>query len=217
MKVTRQADLACGNWGVIGEKAGKATFVEVCSAKGADLLDRAVKDGVIKTEAPNPKGLEIRAKVENAMYKLSDKWRKKDFEGLGEGRERLKKIVKETSRCIKCYACIENCPICYCVECSTKKPYLVKPGEVPPNFMFHLIRFAHIADSCVNCGQCQELCAMDIPNALFMHAQQVELEKMFGHVPGVDMSLPLLALVEEREERDRLSATGSDQIFDIFK
>ena len=217
LKVTRQADLACGNWGVIGDKAGKATFVEVCSAKGADLLDGAVKAGVIKTEAPNPKGLEIRAKVENAMYKLSDKWRKKDFEGLGEGRERLKKIVKETSRCIKCYACIENCPICYCVECSTKKPYLVKPGEVPPNFMFHLIRFAHIADSCVNCGQCQELCAMDIPNALFMHAQQVELEKMFGHVPGVDMSLPLLALVEEREERDRLSATGSDQIFDIFK
>ena len=58
---------------------------------------------------------------------------------------------------------------------------------------------------------------MDIPNALFMHAQQVEPEKMFGHVPGVDMNLPLLALVEEKEERDRLSATGSDQIFDIFK
>jgi formate dehydrogenase subunit beta len=217
LKVTRQADLACGNWGVIGDKAGKATFVEVCSDKGAKLLDEAVKAGVLKTEAPNPKGIEIRGKVENAMYKLGDKWRAKDFTGLGEGRERLKKIVKETSRCIKCYQCIENCPICYCVECSTKKPYLVKPGEVPPNFMFHLIRFAHIADSCINCGQCQELCAMDIPNALFMHAQQVELEKMFGHVPGVDMQLPVLALVEERVERDRLSATGSDQIFDIFK
>jgi formate dehydrogenase subunit beta len=217
LKVTRQADLACGNWGVIGDKAGKATFVEVCSDKGASLFDAAVKAGVLKTEAPNPKGLEIRTKVENAMLKLGDKWRAKDFASLGEGRERLKKIVKETSRCIKCYACIENCPICYCVECSTKKPYLVTPGQVPPNFMFHLIRFAHIADSCVNCGQCQELCAMDIPNALFMHAQQVELEKMFGHVPGVDMKLPLLALVEEREERDRLSATGSDQIFDIFK
>jgi len=217
LKVPRQADLACGNWGVIGDKAGKATFVEVCSDKGANLLDAAVKAGVLKTEAPNPKGLEIRGKVEGAMYKLSDKWRKKDFEGLGEGRERLKKIVKETSRCIKCYACIENCPICYCVECSTKKPYLVTPGQVPPNFMFHLIRYAHIADSCVNCGQCEELCSMDIPNALFMHAQQVELEKMFGHVPGISMDLPLLALVEEKEERDRLSATGSDQIFDIFK
>jgi formate dehydrogenase subunit beta len=58
---------------------------------------------------------------------------------------------------------------------------------------------------------------MEIPNSLFMHAQQVELEKMFGHVPGIDMQLPLLALVEEREERDRLLATGSDQIFDIFR
>lgn len=217
LKVTRQADLACGNWGVIGDKAGKATFVEVCSEKGANLLDQAVKAGIIKTEAAEQKGIEMRSKVENAMLKLADKWRTKDFTALGEGKERLKKIVTETSRCIKCYACIESCPICYCVECSTKKPYLVTPGQVPPNFMFHLIRFAHIADSCVNCGQCQELCAMDIPNSLFMHAQQVELEKMFGHVPGVDMSLPLLALVEEKEERDRLSSTGSDQIFDIFK
>ena len=217
LKVPRQADLACGNWGVIGDKAGKATFVEVCSEKGANIMDQAEKAGAIKTEAANPKGIEIRKKVENAMLKLGDKWRAKDFAELGEGRERLEKIVKATSRCIKCYQCIENCPICYCVECSTKKPYLVTPGELPPNFMFHLIRFAHIADSCINCGQCEELCAMDIPNALFMHAQQVELEKMFGHVPGVDMGLPLLALVEEREERDRLSATGSDQIYDLFK
>jgi formate dehydrogenase subunit beta len=217
MKVPRQADLACGNWGVIGDKAGKATFVEVCSDKGANLLDEAVKAGVLKTTAPEAKGLELRTKVENSMLKLGDKWRAKDFGALGEGRERLKKIVEDTSRCIKCYSCISACPICYCVECSTKKPYLVTPGQVPPGFMFHLIRFAHIADSCVNCGQCQELCAMDIPNSLHMHAQQVELEKMFGHVPGVDMSLPLLALVEEREMRDRLAATGSDQIFDIFK
>jgi Coenzyme F420-reducing hydrogenase, beta subunit len=217
LKIPRQADLACGNWGVIGDKAGKATFVEVCSEKGANLLEQAVKAGVIKTEKADPKGIEIRKKVESAMLKLGDKWRAKDFEGLGEGRARLEKIMKETSRCIKCYQCIDNCPICYCVECSTKKPYLVKPGEVPPNFMFHLIRFAHISDSCINCGQCQELCAMDIPNALFMHAQQTELEKMFGYTPGVNMDLPLMALVEEREERDRLSATGSDQIFDIFK
>jgi formate dehydrogenase subunit beta len=69
----------------------------------------------------------------------------------------------------------------------------------------------------VNCGQCEELCAMDIRNSLFMHALQADLEKMFGHVPGVDMSLPILALVEEPTERARLSATGSDQIYDIFK
>jgi len=213
MKVPRQADLACGNWGVIGEKAGKATFVEVCSEKGANLLNSAVKKGGIATEPANPKGIEIRGKVEGAMFKLGDKWRKHDFEALGEGSKRLTTIVRETSRCIKCYACIENCPICYCVECSTKKPYLVPPGELPVNFMFHLIRFAHISDSCVNCGQCEENCPMEIRNSLFMHAQQTEIEKMFGHVPGVDMSLPVLGIAEEAEERQRLANTGSDMIF----
>src|SRR5208283_954173 len=151
MKVPRQADLACGNWGVIGPRAGKATFVEVCSEKGASLVDGAVKKGILSTEAANPKGLEIRGKVEGAMLKLGEKWRKKDFEGLGDGKERLKKIMAETSRCTKCC-------------------------------------------------QCEEVCPMEIPNALFMHAQQVELEKMFGHVPGVNMELPLMAFVEEKEE-----------------
>ncbi|MFA7198120.1 MAG: Coenzyme F420 hydrogenase/dehydrogenase, beta subunit C-terminal domain [Methanoculleus sp.] len=217
MKIPRQADLACGNWGVIGDKAGKATFVEVCSEKGANLLDTAVKAGAVKTDVANPKGIEIRGKVENAMLKLGDKWRARDFESLGEGKERLQKIMEETGRCIKCYQCIENCPICYCVECSTKKAYLVEPGQVPPPFMFHLIRYAHISDSCINCGQCEEHCSMDIPNSLYMHTLQVDMEKMFGHTPGVDMELPVLALVEEQTERKRLSDTGSDQIYDIFK
>jgi len=213
MKIPRQADLACGNWGVIGPRAGKATFVEVCSMKGANLLDGAVKQGILTTEAANPKGLDIRGKVEGAMLKLGDKWRKHDFESLGEGKDRLKKIMSETSRCMKCYQCIDQCPICYCVECTTKNPSMVPPGELPVNFMFHLIRYSHIADSCVNCGQCEEVCPSEIPNALFMHAQQVELEKMFGHTPGVNMELPLMAYVEEKEERARLNNTGSDMIY----
>jgi formate dehydrogenase subunit beta len=177
-KVPRQADIACGNWGVIGEKAGKATFVEVCSEKGANLLNGAVKAGVIATEAPNPKGLEMRAKVEGAMLKLGDKWRKKDFTALGANMWEM--INRETSRCIKCYSCIENCPVCFTAAEELKKGALmVKPGEVPPNPMFHLRRFAHISDSCINCGQCEELCPMDIPLALFSHAIRVEADATF--------------------------------------
>ena len=175
-------------------------------------MDGAVKKGILATEPENPKGLEIRGKVEGAMMKLGEKWRKHDFESLGEGKYRLKKIMEETSRCIKCYQCIDQCPICYCVDCTTKNPTYVPPGELPVNFMFHLIRDADIADSCVNCGQCEEVCPAEIPDALFMHAQQVELEKMFGHVPGVSMELPLMAYVEEKEERARLGNTGSQMI-----
>jgi formate dehydrogenase (coenzyme F420) beta subunit len=175
MKIPRQADLACGNWGVIGDKAGKATFVEVCSEKGANLLNAAVKAGAVATEAPNPKGLELRTKVEGAMLKLGEKWRKKDFQAISPDVWGV--IGKETSRCIKCYSCIENCPVC-----TTAKGFsslMVSPGSIPPDPMFHLRRFAHISDSCINCGQCEELCPMEIRLALFSHAIRTETDAVF--------------------------------------
>jgi formate dehydrogenase subunit beta len=185
-KVPRQADLACGNWGVIGDKAGKATFVEVCSEKGAELLNKAAAAGAIATEAPIPKGLEIRGKTEGAMLKLGNKWRKKDFEALAS--DLWGTIGRETARCIKCYSCIENCPVCFPVAEELKgSSRMVSSGEVPPNPMFHLRRFAHISDTCVNCGQCEELCPMDIPLALFSHAIRTEGDSAFkpklGEVP----------------------------------
>jgi formate dehydrogenase subunit beta len=216
-KVPRQADLACGNWGVIGDKAGKATFVEVCSEKGALAMNQAIAAGAIEAQPAAQKGIEIRGKVEGAMLKLADKWRAKYFESMGTGTERLQAIMKDTSRCIRCYACVENCPICYCTECSTKKPYLVPSGDVPPGFMFHLIRFTHVADSCINCGQCEELCPAEIDNAKLMHMVQNDVQAMFGYVPGVDMTLPILTSVWEPDERKRLASTGTDQIFKIFK
>ncbi len=172
-KIPRQADLACGNWGVIGPKAGTVTFIEVCSEKGADLLTKAVAAGALATEAPIPKGIEIRGKVENAMFKLGDKWRKNDFAALSK--DLWGTIQKETSRCIKCYSCVENCPVCFTVADELKgESRMITSGEIPPNPMFHLRRFAHISDTCVNCGQCEELCPMDIPLALFSHAIRAE-------------------------------------------
>ncbi|WP_338096402.1 4Fe-4S binding protein, partial [Methanorbis rubei] len=179
---------ACGNWGVVGDKAGKATFVEVCSEKGAMLFDGAVKAGAISSSAPDPKGLEIRGKIENVMIKMGKNAQAKQFSEAGPG---LANYMEAASKCIKCYGCIENCPICSCSEnCSTKNPELVRPGIIPPDFMFQMIRFSHIASSCINCGQCSELCPMDIPNSLYMHAQQLEYERVFGHKPGYDMTLP---------------------------
>ena len=40
MKVPRQANLACGNWGVIGPKAGEATFIEISQRQGSGPLQQ---------------------------------------------------------------------------------------------------------------------------------------------------------------------------------
>jgi formate dehydrogenase subunit beta len=178
VKIPRQADLACGNWGVIGDKSGKATFVEVCSDKGATLLSKAVAANKLSTEPANPKGIEIRAKVEGAMLKLGDKWRRKDFSALAPNLWEI--IAKETSRCMKCYSCIDKCPVCVTAADKFKQPdQMVRAGFIPADPMFHLRRFAHISDSCINCGQCEELCPAEIPLALFSHAIRTEADKFF--------------------------------------
>ena len=69
MNIPTNADLALGNWGVIGPLTGKATFVEVCSEKGADILGKVVDAGLVKTEEPIEKGIEIRAKIDGIMVK----------------------------------------------------------------------------------------------------------------------------------------------------
>jgi len=137
-----------------------------------------VKAGAVKTEPAIPKGIEIRGKVEGAMLGLGNKWRKKNFGELAS--DLWGTIGRETGRCIKCYSCIENCPVCFPVAEDLKgNSRMITSGEVPPNPMFHLRRFAHISDSCINCGQCEELCPMDIPLALFSHAIRTESDSAF--------------------------------------
>ena len=194
MKIPRQADLACGQWGVREELVGKATFVEVCSQRGADLINGALEAGVIGTVVADASCIKARKRREEATLNLADEWRNKDFAPLSSSRERLKIMIEETSRCIKCYTCVEVCPALF----NSVSPYITAfPGKVPPEFAFHLQRYAHVADSCIDCGQCEELCPMDIPNALFMHAIEADLEELYGYHAGEDMSLPVKAIMNE--------------------
>ena len=194
MKIPRQADLACGQWGVREEMVGKATFVEVCSPRGAELINGALDAGVIGTVVADASCIKARKRREEATLNLADEWRNKDLAPLSSSRERLKMMIEETTRCIKCYTCVEVCPALF----NSVSPYITAfPGKVPPEFAFHLQRYAHVADSCIDCGQCEELCPMDIPNALFMHALEADLEELYGYHAGEDLSLPVMAIMDE--------------------
>lgn len=214
--IPRQCDLVCGTWGLIGDDAEHATFVEICSKKGSQILEKAISKNYIEIFPADQKGIRARSRIEEAMLTLSLNNRRIMFSKMGSGFSRLQWIMKETSRCIKCYQCTHACPLCTCEECQTKKPWLVKPGEIPPPFMFHLIRFSHIADSCINCGQCEDRCAMDIPVSLMMHAMQVELEQMFGYHPGRPEGMPVLAKVNQHEEWEHFYGNRYHDIVRVF-
>ncbi len=194
VNIPKMADLACGNWGVIGPLAGKATFIEVNSPKGAEVLEKAQEAGVIDLEAPIPKGIEIREKIDGAMVRLADKWQDKDWEDK-TGREIfsvLSEYMDDFSRCLKCYGCREACPICYCDDCcleANNGPDWLSKGEVPPSPMFHLERMLHMVESCTNCGQCEEVCPGEIPLAKIWHEVNAKIKDQFGYTKGVDNCL----------------------------
>src|SRR5665811_1088485 len=167
-KIPRSMDLAFGNWGVIGPDAGKATFVEVCSEAGAQLLDDAVKAGALTTKDPIPKGIEIRENIEKAMLKLAAKWQAHDFLGP-ENRDEF--WLEQFAKCIKCGGCWNACPVCVCDDCKREscEPRWVESGILPPSPKLQYTRAAHMAADCVDCGQCEDACPVEIPLSTFFH------------------------------------------------
>jgi formate dehydrogenase subunit beta len=65
-----------------------------------------------------------------------------------------------------------------------------------------MIRTVHVMDSCVNCGQCQDACPMEIPLARLCFMLNRELAQTFKYEPGTDLSArPPLRTVTDEELR----------------
>jgi formate dehydrogenase subunit beta len=202
--IPKMADLAMGNWGVIGPQAGKATFVEVFSEKGAEILDKTIKANVLKVQDPVPKGIEIRANIDKAMVNLANKWQARNFKESDELMN-LNQYLDEFDKCIKCYGCREACPICFCRECSIESESVnwVPKGEIPPSPMFHFVRMLHMVDSCTNCGQCEEVCPAEIPLARIFHKINVKLQYVFDYHPGYDVKQkPPLSVIDKEPSEE---------------
>jgi len=187
MNIPSNADVALGNWGVIGPLAGKATFVEVFSEKGAKVLDDVIAAGVVKTEEANPKGVEIRAKIDQSMVNLANKAKERDFDVEGDLLAIFDKYKDEFARCMKCFGCREACPICYCPDCILESgPDWITKGLIPAAPLFHLGRAVHMADSCTNCGQCEDVCPSEIPVAQFWDEVRSKVQEIYGYKSGVE-------------------------------
>ncbi|MDY6874053.1 MAG: 4Fe-4S binding protein [Chloroflexota bacterium] len=86
------------------------------------------------------------------------------FASLGQ-EERYAWFRQEAERCIRCYACREACPMCYCTECFVDHatPRWTESDISPAGTQaWHIIRAFHQAGRCTSCGACERACPMDI-------------------------------------------------------
>lgn len=195
--IPRMADLACGNWGVIGEDAGKTTFIEVRTEKGRKLLDTATSSGAVTLRNALPEGIALREKLDRIMVKMARKAIATQFAQF-DGEHKFETLFAQFDKCDGCRDCIDVCPICSCVECFTNQEFVVPKDTVPPDPMFHLTRLMHVSPSCVNCGQCQDVCPKGIPLATITHMVQSSVQETLGYVPGQSMAdvIPLSKIAE---------------------
>jgi formate dehydrogenase subunit beta len=118
--------------------------------------------------------------------------------------ERLALWTREFDRCIRCYACRQACPGCYCFECLAEQvdpPWVSIAHGVPEKAFFHVMRAYHLAGRCVQCHACDEACPMHIPLSLLNRKIVREVEALFGYVAGGDPEVPppLATFVKDEE------------------
>jgi formate dehydrogenase subunit beta len=209
--IPTMADIACGRWGV--EDGKKATFVEIFSEQGSALVDAAIEAGDILVEQPDDEAVEIRRRKEEAATELAREWQERDFAPFKAMSldERFDYWFGQFSQCIKCFGCRDACPICYCKDCWLEPDRgFVLGGEVPPDAMWPMVRAVHVMDSCVNCGQCQDVCSMNLPLSRFIFMLNREIAAIFKYEPGMDVeTLPPCRIVTDEEA----SISGVELVF----
>jgi ferredoxin len=118
--------------------------------------------------------------------------------------ERVAFWLKHYDRCIRCYACRQVCPGCYCSACMFERDDSLWAGiatEVKEKETFHLGRAYHLASRCIECNECERVCPMELPLSLLNRKLAKDIHELFNYRAGLEpVKGPLLTMFDEGEE-----------------
>lgn len=172
------------------------------SLNKADVL----ADACLRCRYPNPPVYDIFIAEPKKPSDIKDEYDEVDrFEKLSPD-ERFQYLEHEFSRCIRCYACRNACPMCYCEECfvdQTNPQWFGKGTDISDTLIFHIVRVLHTAGRCVDCGACERACPVNIKLSLLNKRVEKEIKERFGYTPGLDPDeTPAMAAFSEEDKQE---------------
>jgi len=118
-------------------------------------------------------------------------------------------FTRMISSCIRCYACRNACPLCYCPTCfvDESRPQWVGKSIDPVDTMtFHFLRAYHCAGRCTDCGACERVCPVGIPVRQFTKKLNKDAFDLFSWEAGLSL-----------EQRPPLDVYRADDYNDFIK
>jgi formate dehydrogenase subunit beta len=156
----------------------------------------------------------VRSRIVEALTSRREASLARELEALSCLEGGIEGLLAEVAACIRCGACRQACPICFCRRCTFDMPAHEHEPEdflrwadrkgaarLPEDvLLYHLTRLAHVALSCSACGSCESACPQGIKlTRLFAHVGP-KVRAPFEYVPGRSFDDPLPLSSFEQEE-----------------
>ena len=161
-----------------------------CDVRNPHIADIIIGEKVNFTPPDTPAGM------------VFDKIRDLDKKS---GEERWGFWIEHFNRCIKCYACRQICPLCYCDRCIAEKnmPQWIETSAHPRgNLAWNLKRAMDLTGRCSFCGECERACPVNIPLNLVNQKLALVVKDAFGHKAGYDEKVHPPMIVFNMEDQE---------------
>lgn len=142
-----------------------------CAHRNPPVYDELVCDAVPELEGVD-RYLDLRELMEKSD---TERW------------SYFQELIKD---CIRCYACRDACPLCYCHVCFVDEsmPQWVGKSQDETDVMtYHLLRAFHCAGRCTDCGACESACPMDIKVRQFTRLLEKDVDELYGYEAGLSL------------------------------
>ena len=147
-------------------------ILKVYSDKGDEALE---KSGISKKTLSG----DAHVKKYNEIVEKAKAKRTKDLEDWANTPQEEK--IARLQKCTMCNMCIRGCPVCYCVDCILQKK---RKEKIINKETYQLTRIAHMADRCVECGNCANNCPQNLPLSLYFQSLNEAFKEKFRYAPG---------------------------------